>query len=94
MFHFLHPTQEPADALCKAFAKFCEETGFPAKLFSESCPSVFKDDDSFFVQRRKDLLDLKQRLDTDEEGRKWSLPRGDYEYLWELILVSILLYKT
>ena len=81
------PSKAPADALCAQFSKHIETHGMLEYLDS-TCPHIFKENSPFFKERRKEVMELKERLEAGGVEAKSAVTREDYQYLWELIEVT------
>ena len=81
----------PDEMICKRFTEWWDKNPDVPKTFSAArCPSVFRDDDPFFVKCREEVQDLAQWLNFNPASAKSSCPRGDYDELLQLVMVSVL----
>ena len=79
-----YPSKSPVDPLSDKVVKQCLEKGMPDALDS-TCPRILKADTPFFNDRKRDVAELQEMLRRGDD--KWAVPRGDYQYLWNLIKV-------
>ena len=81
-------TESPDQKQCLDFKKWFEanKESLPSTIKFDPANPTFSLDDPFLANCRKDLMALKERI---SKGDRLSLPRGDYEDLWEYVQVMI-----